>query len=141
MCACPRRCLIKNLRALALIGALAGASALAGCGQRGDGSPDAPSLKPRACGLASFYHSSLAGNLTANGEIYRPGAMTAAHQWLPFGAKVRVTRRDTGRSVTVRINDRGPFVEGRIIDLSTAAAEKLDLIGGDGVTEVCWSRR
>jgi rare lipoprotein A len=79
-------------------------------------------------GFASFYADSLAGNHTANGEIYDPRRHTAASRDLPFGTVVRVVRRDTGRSVIVRINDRGPFANRkRILDLSRAAAEEIDL--------------
>ncbi|MGV9976649.1 septal ring lytic transglycosylase RlpA family protein [Micromonospora wenchangensis] len=70
-----------------------------------------------SCG-ASFYDE---GQLTANGENFDPGAMTAAHKTLPFNTKVRVTNPANGKSVTVRINDRGPFIDGRCIDLSRAA--------------------
>ncbi|MER7460377.1 septal ring lytic transglycosylase RlpA family protein [Micromonospora sp. NPDC126480] len=70
-----------------------------------------------SCG-ASFYSE---GQLTANGEYFDPSAMTAAHKTLPFNTKVRVTNPATGKSVTVRINDRGPFIEGRCLDLSRAA--------------------
>ncbi|WP_229398980.1 septal ring lytic transglycosylase RlpA family protein [Micromonospora okii] len=70
-----------------------------------------------SCG-ASFYAE---GQLTANGETFDPSALTAAHKTLPFGTKVRVTNPGSGKSVTVRINDRGPFIEGRCIDLSRAA--------------------
>lgn len=80
-------------------------------------------------GKASYYHDSLAGNHTANGEIYDPQALTAASRTLPFGSKVRVVRIDTGGEVIVRINDRGPFADPRrIIDLSRAAAEALDMM-------------
>jgi len=81
-------------------------------------------------GLASFYSSSLAGRATASGEIYDAEAFTAAHRTLPFGTRVRVERIDGasgGRAIDVRINDRGPFVRGRIIDLSDAAARALDM--------------
>jgi len=77
-------------------------------------------------GLASFYGSP---QLTANGEQFNPRALTAAHRTLPFGTKVRVTNVRSGRTVTVRINDRGPFVPGRVIDLSQAAAEELGIVG------------
>jgi rare lipoprotein A len=77
-------------------------------------------------GLASFYGSDLQ---TASGERFNPRAMTAAHRTLPFGTKVRVTNVRSGRSVTVRINDRGPFVPGRVIDVSQAAAEELGIVG------------
>ena len=80
-------------------------------------------------GKATFYSDSLAGNRTANGETYDPQELTAAHRTLPFGTVVRVTRLDGERSVEVRINDRGPFGRrDRIIDLSRAAAEALDMI-------------
>lgn len=79
-------------------------------------------------GEASYYHDSLAGNPTASGTPYRPGAMTAAHQTLPLGTKVRVTDEKTGRSVVVEVNDRGPFAKDRVIDLSRAAAKQIGLI-------------
>jgi rare lipoprotein A len=80
-------------------------------------------------GDATYYSDSLAGNHTANGEIYDPGRLTAASRDLPFGSIVRVTRRDTGAAVLVRVNDRGPFgKKQRILDLSRAAAEQLNLI-------------
>jgi rare lipoprotein A len=77
-------------------------------------------------GLASFYGSD---QQTASGERFNPRALTAAHRTLPFGTKVRVTNVRSGRSVTVRINDRGPFIPGRVIDLSQAAAEELGIVG------------
>ncbi|QQR92028.1 MAG: septal ring lytic transglycosylase RlpA family protein [Myxococcales bacterium] len=91
----------------------------------------------RTEGRASYYHDSLHGNTTANGDIYDKNKLTAASRTLPFGTLVRVTRKDNGRSVVVRINDRGPFAdpERRIIDLSRAAAEELDMIRA-GVVDV-----
>ena len=83
------------------------------------------------CGTASWYHE---GARTATGERYNPDGITAAHKTLPFGTKVRVENRRTGRSVIVRINDRGPFVRGRIIDLSRGAKRVL---GMDGLASVC----
>lgn len=80
-------------------------------------------------GEATYYADSLAGRPTASGEKYDPSALTAAHRTLPFGTRVRVTREHGGRSVVVRINDRGPFGKSRrIIDLSRRAAEELDMI-------------
>jgi peptidoglycan lytic transglycosylase len=76
-------------------------------------------------GVASVYAYS--GGRTASGERASPGALTAAHRTLPFGTRVRVTNRNNGRSVVVRINDRGPFVRGRIIDLTPAAARALGI--------------
>ncbi len=86
-------------------------------------------------GKASFYGKGFHGKLTANGERYDMYAMTAAHKTLPFGSRVRVTCRETGKSVVVRINDRGPFVAGRIIDVSQGAAAELDIIS-KGVVNV-----
>ena len=77
-------------------------------------------------GLASYYWQ---GQMTATGEIFDKRALTAAHKTLPFGTKVRVTRVDTGESVVVRINDRGPFKPGRVIDLSERAAEEIRMTG------------
>ena len=77
-------------------------------------------------GLASFYSE---GTRTASGEQFNPNAMTAAHPNLPFGTKLRVTDVATGRSVVVRVNDRGPFVPGRVVDVSYSAAASLGIIG------------
>ncbi len=79
-------------------------------------------------GVASWYGKKFHGRLTSNGETYNMYAMTAAHKTLPLGVEVRVTNQRNGKSVLVRINDRGPFVAGRIIDLSYAAAQKLDIV-------------
>ena len=85
------------------------------------------------CGSASWYalHSK-----TASGERMNPAALTAAHRTLPFGTKVKVTNQRNGKSVVVRINDRGPFAKGRVIDLSKAAASKLGFIKS-GHTKIC----
>ena len=83
------------------------------------------------CGIASTYSS---GSRTANGENYDHMGVSAAHKTLPFGTRVVVRNQQTGRAITVRINDRGPFVEGRIIDLSTGAKNAL---GMDGLAPVC----
>lgn len=77
-------------------------------------------------GVASFYTDE---QLTANGEKFNPSAMTAAHRTLPFGTRLRVTNVATGRSVTVRINDRGPYIPGRVVDVSYSAAESLGIVG------------
>ncbi len=86
-------------------------------------------------GEASYISDRLAGNSTASGEPYDPQALTAAHRTLPFGTRVRVRRLDTGAEVVVRVNDRGPFVDGRVIDLSRAAAERLGMLRA-GVVDV-----
>jgi len=80
-------------------------------------------------GAASWYGGKFHGRRTANGERYDMNKHTAAHKSLPFGTKVRVTNRINGKSVVVRINDRGPFVGNRIIDLSRGAAGAVDMIG------------
>jgi rare lipoprotein A len=85
-------------------------------------------LPPPQDGKASYYSDVLKNRPTASGERYRPDKLTAAHRHLPFGSMVRVTRPKTGQSVVVRINDRGPYAKGRIIDLSRKAAKALGLI-------------
>ncbi|MBQ3058914.1 MAG: septal ring lytic transglycosylase RlpA family protein [Desulfovibrio sp.] len=80
-------------------------------------------------GVASWYGPGFHGKKTANGERFNQYAMTAAHKILPLGTKVRVTHLGNGRSILVRINDRGPFVDNRVIDLSRGAAQRLDMIG------------
>ncbi len=88
----------------------------------------APRESALGTGEASYYGDELAGNLTANGEIFDPGQLTAAHRTLPLGSKVRVTNPRNGESVVVRINDRGPYHGNRVIDLSYAAAREIGLI-------------
>lgn len=84
-------------------------------------------------GIASFYWQD---QLTANGEQFDKHAMTAAHKTLPFGTLVKVTHLKTGKSAVVRINDRGPYIKGRVIDLSLAAAQKIGLTHKQGITKV-----
>lgn len=88
------------------------------------------------CGSASWYalHSK-----TASGERMNPAAMTAAHRTLPFGTRLKVTNQRNGKSVVVRINDRGPFIRGRVIDLSKAAANQLGFVGA-GHTQICMAK-
>lgn len=86
-------------------------------------------------GIASWYGPGFHGKTTANGETYDMEAMTAAHKKLPFGSIVEVRNRDNGRTARVRINDRGPFVRGRIIDLSKAAARAIGMLG-PGIAKV-----
>lgn len=90
-------------------------------------------------GLASYYGAELQGRPTANGERFDKEKLTAAHRTLPFGTCVVVTAVQSGRAVTVRVNDRGPYVGGRIIDLSEAAARELGFIDA-GVARVRLSR-
>ena len=86
-------------------------------------------------GKASYYADKYHGRPTASGEIFDKNAMTAAHRTLPFGTKVRVTNQKTQQSVVVTINDRGPFIRGRIIDLSEGAAKKIGMFRA-GVADV-----
>lgn len=86
-------------------------------------------------GMASFYADYYEGRTTVNGEIFRHNKSTAAHKTLPFGTKVEVTNLKNNQTVVVRVNDRGPFVKGRIIDLTKSAANDLGMLG-DGVTKV-----
>ena len=105
------------------------------------GYPDRPPAAPEdpvelvVYGEASYYHPSLHGRRTASGAIYRRTALTAAHRSLPFGTVLRVTNLENGRRVVVEVNDRGPFVDDRILDLSEKAAEELDM-QETGVAEV-----
>ncbi len=78
--------------------------------------------------VCSYYGKKFHGRQTANGEIYNMNKLTCAHKTLPFNTKLEVTNEDNGKSVIVRVNDRGPFVKGRDLDLSKAAAEKIGLI-------------
>ena len=89
---------------------------------------DAGAGTPLGGGMASYYGRQFDGHRTASGEAFDMHDLTAAHRTLPFGSKVRVTNAATGASVVVRINDRGPFSRGRLIDVSRAAAERIGLI-------------
>lgn len=137
-----------------LLGALVAALLLAGCSssprfatrnppdEKGRAKAVPPSISERPSstptptgkvlltleGVASYYADQYHGRLTSNGETYDMNDLTAAHRTFPFGSKVRVTNLENKKNVVVRINDRGPFVEGRIIDLSLAAAKELDLV-------------
>ncbi|WP_435223124.1 septal ring lytic transglycosylase RlpA family protein [Niabella hirudinis] len=93
------------------------------------------SRKVSETGSASYYADSFNGRQTASGAIFRQHKKTAAHPSLPFGTKVRVTNLKNGRKVKVHINDRGPFVQGRIIDLSKKSAKKIGMLK-DGVIPV-----
>jgi rare lipoprotein A len=97
----------------------------------------APAAQPLGRGVASFYGRQFAGRPTASGERFDPQLLTAAHRTLPFGSQVRVTNNRNGRSVVVRINDRGPFHGSRTIDLSRRAAEQIGIVSaGHGTVEL-----
>jgi rare lipoprotein A len=122
--------MLSNFGRSALVCVLAGCVVPADAGQHGKGYSHHG--KHATSGIASVYdHSS--GARTASGERLQEGALTAAHPSLPFGTMVAVSNKRNGRTVTVRINDRGPFVRGRVIDLSPAAAHALSF---SGTTEV-----
>jgi len=99
--------------------------------QEASPAPTLPSVSPSTIigtGLASWYGAKHHGKRTASGEIFEQNKLTAAHRTLPWGSIVKVTNLDNGKSVEVRINDRGPFTKGRIIDLSRAAARALGMV-------------
>lgn len=91
--------------------------------------------KTETVGIASYYADKFVGRKTASGAIYKHSKLTAAHKILPFGTKVNVTNLSNKKAVIVVINDRGPFVKGRIIDLSKSAAKKLDFVQ-EGLVQV-----
>jgi len=99
--------------------------------------PIADTARQLGSGSASYYAAKFQGRRTASGEAFDNGALTAAHRSLPFGSRLRVTNPANGKSVVVRVNDRGPFHGGRVIDVSRAAAEQLGLIArGHGTVEL-----
>jgi rare lipoprotein A len=120
----------KHVAALAVVSLVI--ATLSACGTA---PPVRESSGYRATGLASYYGKKFHGRRTASGERYNMNALTAAHRSLKFGSRVKVTNLKTKRSVVVRVNDRGPFVRGRIIDLFWAAAKRIGMIG-DGVVRV-----
>ena len=97
--------------------------------------PVAPRVVAVSQGQASWYGPGFYGNRTASGEVLRQGTLTAAHRTLPFGTKVRVTNLWNGRATVVRINDRGPFTGGRVIDLAHGAASRLGVVAS-GIAQV-----
>ena len=94
-----------------------------------------PGVSGTETGMASYYSETYNGKKTANREIYNSSDYTAAHKTLPFGTKVKVTNLSNGKTVKVRVNDRGPYVSGRIIDLTRAAARKIEMVNA-GVVKV-----
>lgn len=124
---------------------LVSALAVSGCGSKDSGEQSKQTqqqtggvvTKPakKEVGEASWYGPGFQGKETANGETYDQKEMTAAHPTLPMGTKAKVTNLENGKKVDVRINDRGPYADGRVIDLSGAAAKKIDM-KGDGTAQV-----
>ena len=122
----PHRCFL-TAAALSLL------ALLAGCSTAVVTTPPTPAAPPAAgneeVGFASWYGAQHQGKRTASGEVYDMNQLTAAHRTLPFGTRLLVTNRDTSQSAEVRVNDRGPFVKGRILDVSYAAARQLGAVG------------
>ncbi len=108
---------------------------LSSCSKRTNPSRSSSNRSGSETGYASYYGNEFNGRKTASGEIFHQSSLTAAHRKLAFGTKVKVTNLANGKSVTVRVNDRGPFVANRIIDLSKSAANKIDMVGA-GVAKV-----
>ena len=126
-----------TLLCLAALGlsALAAPPLLANGHPAGDGAQYGPPVPPDSIqnGIASYYADRFEGRPTASGEQFIQDGCTAAHPWLPFGSILRVVNEQNRREVVVRVNDRGPFVKGRIIDLSRSAAEELQMISAGTV--------
>ena len=118
---------------LSLVVLLASTTVVTGC-RSARTIPGAERVRERPAGhtqrgVASWYGPGFHGRRTANGEVYDMHGLTAAHRTLPFDTRVRVTNLDNGRRVDLRINDRGPFIKGRVLDVSYAAAQRLDMVG------------
>jgi rare lipoprotein A len=130
----PIRCRRYSLVGLGLV--LVGLTA-SGCASTKSSRPTTAAAAPgtRIVGLASWYGQRHQGHATASGEIYDMNKLTAAHRTMPFGTRLRVTNVENGRSVVVRVNDRGPWVKDRVLDVSQAAAKTLGMVG-DGVAKV-----
>ena len=121
----------------ALTPAEARSLAAARTGASSEATADAETGTYLASGVASYYGRELAGRRTASGERFNPEGLTAAHRTLPLGTRIRVTNPANGRSVVVRVNDRGPFIRGRILDLSHGAARVIGLASrGHGRVEI-----
>jgi len=116
---------MRRLLFLLLLTSLTGLTACAGSSRD---PAEVGGVTSQEIGLASYYGHQYHGRTTANGETYDENKMTAAHRTLPFGTRVRVTNLENGKSVLLRVNDRGPFVDGRIIDVSWQAAQDLDFV-------------
>jgi rare lipoprotein A len=113
-----------------VVAAVAAMAALAGCSRAMVTTPTVPPiLGAEEVGMASWYGAPHHGRRTASGEVYDMHQLTAAHRTHPFGTRILVINRDTDQSTEVRVNDRGPFVEGRILDVSYAAARRLGALG------------
>jgi len=120
----------RSQRQVPFVVALAALAVLAGCSRAVLTTPSVPPVTSmEEVGMASWYGAPHHGRRTASGEVFDMHQLTAAHKTLPFGTRLLVTNRDTSQSVEVRVNDRGPFVGGRILDVSYAAARLLGAVG------------
>jgi rare lipoprotein A len=124
---------INGIRVVGVCALLLLLAGLSGCGSGPKPSADLPAGVEE--GIASYYAHEFNGRRTASGEVFDMNKLTAAHPTLPFDTIVRVTNLDNGKTVTLRINDRGPFKKGRIIDVSYEAAKRLDFVR-QGLAEV-----
>lgn len=119
-----------RLSLVAVSTALAAVAWLAGCSRAVMTTPPVPPVTQKEeVGMASWYGEAHHGRRTASGEVFDMHRLTAAHRTLPFGTRLQVTNRDTNQTAEVRVNDRGPFVEGRILDVSYAAGRLLGAVG------------
>jgi rare lipoprotein A len=121
---------LADLKLLALVGALSFSTLLGGAAQAADEAGGDASDKPSFSGNVSWYGAQFHGRKTASGEIFDMKKSTAAHRKLPFFTKVLVENPRSGKSVVVKVNDRGPYAKGRVLDLSRGAAEKLGILLG-----------
>jgi rare lipoprotein A len=124
-----RECIVEQRKATLRIASLFALSASALAPSLAYAEPNNTSGKTIQSGRASWYGPGFHGRRTASGETFNTNALTAAHRTLPFGTRVRVVNKRTGRSVVVRINDRGPYAHGRVIDLSRASAQAIGISG------------
>jgi rare lipoprotein A len=132
----PTRRAASALARLAAVALALSLTALNACHRQPD-RPVAPARQPAPVqtGVASYYARHFAGKATASGEPHRPNALTAASRTLPLGTTAKVTNRENGRTVTVKVNDRGPYAKNRILDVSPKAAKRLGF-KHDGVAHV-----
>ena len=128
-CTTTRECIVEQRKVTLLIASLFALGAGAATPSLVQAEPDNRSGRAVQSGRASWYGPGFHGRKTASGETFNANALTAAHRTLPFGTRVRVMNKSTGRSVVVRINDRGPYAHGRVIDLSRASAQAIGISG------------
>jgi rare lipoprotein A len=128
-CTTTRECIVEQRKVTLLIASLFTLGVGVATPSLVQAEPDNRSGRVVQSGRASWYGPGFHGRRTASGETFNANALTAAHRTLPFGTRVRVMNKSTGRSVVVRINDRGPYAHGRVIDLSRASAQAIGISG------------